>query len=741
MTFAQPWPWWALLVAAASVAALAWRAGWWAGAQAATPPTAAQRLVLVGLRVATLLVLLAILMRPVLLLPDPSAQGSLVVLVDASRSMGLADVQGRSRLESAQAVVRDYVAPAVNGRLALQVLAFGEDVRTVAPEELGRIGASARITDVARALEAVRRRAAAQPIAGVLMVSDGGFVLGDDAAPGAVSAPLYALGVGASTVARDREVRVLTAGEASVAGSTIDVTATVVSVGFGDEPLEVRLSANGRPIESRKTPAAGEGVPTEIVFRVAPDATAATLYTVEVVPRDGELTTDNNRRSLLATPPGRTRRVLLLEGAPGWEHSFLKRALDQDDALALDAVIRKGPNDAGEQTFYVQAAESRGAALRSGFPNSRQNLFAYDAVVLANVETDALTRDQLAVLSEFVAERGGGLIVLGGRSLDPAAVAGTVLEELLPLEISDRRTSGVARADFAANLTGGVGLTPDGERHPVMRLGATVEETRNRWAKLPALPSVASVGNARPGATVLALTSGPGGIARPLVAVQRYGRGRVLAFAGEAAWRWRMLLPSTDTTYPTFWRQAARWVASAAPEPVSVRTRSLGPGRLEVTVDARDDAFRPSREADVQVDAVGSDGVTHSARAGWSPAGDATYRADIRVPDGVTRVDVRASAGGVQLGRATTWALTGADDDEMIEPRRNDAQLARLAQRFGGRLVAQQEIGAVVDEITARRAASAALIERDVWHTPWLLLLLVAMLVGEWALRRRWGLR
>jgi hypothetical protein len=33
-----------------------------------------------------------------------------------------------------------------------------------------------------------------------------------------------------------------------------------------------------------------------------------------------------------------------------------------------------------------------------------------------------------------------------------------------------------------------------------------------------------------------------------------------MAFAGEASWRWRMMMPSTDHTYEFFWRQAvAGW--------------------------------------------------------------------------------------------------------------------------------------------------------------------------------------
>jgi len=38
----------------------------------------------------------------------------------------------------------------------------------------------------------------------------------------------------------------------------------------------------------------------------------------------------------------------MVEGAPGYEHTFLKRAWLRDEGLELDAVVRKGQNDQGD---------------------------------------------------------------------------------------------------------------------------------------------------------------------------------------------------------------------------------------------------------------------------------------------------------------------------------------------------------------------------------------------------------
>ncbi len=92
-------------------------------------------------------------------------------------------------------------------------------------------------------------------------------------------------------------------------------------------------------------------------FRVAPRQDVASVYSVELHADPSELTDGNNKYAVLVRPPGRARRLLLVEGAPGYEHSFVKRAWLRDRGLEVDSVVRKGTNDRGEETYYVQAIE------------------------------------------------------------------------------------------------------------------------------------------------------------------------------------------------------------------------------------------------------------------------------------------------------------------------------------------------------------------------------------------------
>jgi uncharacterized membrane protein len=520
---------------------------------------------------------------------------------------------------------------------------------------------------------------------------------------------------------------------------------SAVSHGHGTAPIEVRLLENGRPVEVRRATPAADGSPVREVFHVSPARGVPALYTIEIPSAAGELVPENNARSVLVQPPSRPRRVLLVEGAPGFEHSFLKRAWAGDAGLEVDSVVRKGKNEQGSDTFYVQAARSRSAALAAGYPREREGLFAYDALVLANVEGAQLTRAELDATRDFVGRRGGGILVLGAQSFLRRGLVDTAVEEVLPLDLTDRGRT-VLQASPARGMNR-VTLTAAGQSHPVMQLAATTEDTRKRWDAAPALASIAPLGGPRPGASVLAVTAGPGGASRALIAVQRYGDGRSMIFTGEAAWRWRMLMPAADRSYDTFWRQAVRWLALPAPDPVSV-TAPAGASTgdlLPLRVAARNAAFEPMRDATVDVRVTAPDGRLEHLRASVEAGGGggdgrfvARYRAD---QPGVYRVTAEARRGGQPAGSSTTAFLVGGADLEMTDPRVNLQLLQRLALASGGRMVPAGGVTELLGDLRAAVPAAALSVRRDLWHNGWSFAAIVCLLAAEWILRRRWGLR
>lgn len=481
------------------------------------------------------------------------------------------------------------------------------------------------------------------------------------------------------------------------------------------------------------------------VFHVSPPSGAASIYSVEIARESGDLVPENNTRSVLVQPPARKRRILLIEGAPGFEHSFLKRALAGDRGIEFDSVVRKGVNEQGADTFYIQAARARSDALTSGFPTDLRSLFAYDAVVLGNVTAGQLTTAQLDAARQFVSRRGGGLLVLGARSFLRGGLVGTPVEDVLPLSLDQRAdTPAPASVSKAANR---VSLTEPGLLHPIMQLAASSDETRKRWERLPPLPSAAPSGSARPGATVLATTSGTAGAERALVAVQRYGEGRSMVFTGEASWRWRMMLPSGDRGYETFWRQAVRWLALGASDPVTVLPVAAGaPGdSLGLKVAVRDASFAAIPDAQVDLRVAAPDGRMQqisAATAAEAPSGSGMFSTTMTPSQpGIYKVTARARRGGTEIGSGSSSFLVGGADAEMTDPRLNLPVLDRLASASGGRLLTAAQVPALLDALRLNAPAAALAARRDLWHNGWSFAAIVSLLAAEWLLRRKWGLR
>jgi uncharacterized membrane protein len=752
--FAYPLPWWLAVVLAAGVAAAAFIQY----RRPLAPISRAQRSLLIALRVVSLAALILFLFRPMIALPPSSAQDAVVpVIVDVSRSMRIVDADppagaaaaGRSRIAQAAALLKSDLLPSISARFATELFTVGDGVTPLEQQGIDRLDANGRKSALSSALQSIRERYRGRRVPGIILLSDGGDTGGSGhTGPEKESAdgpPVYTIGVGSPDELRDREVLGVTAGDPRIDRAAVDLRVSAVTHGYGRAPFTIRVLANGRLLETRKVTPRADGSPVDEAFTVSPDPVNPTVFTAEIPADAAESVTENNTRGVLVSPAGRRRRILIVEGAPGFEHSFMTRAWAGDPGLEVDVVTRKGRNADNVDTYFVQAGAGRAAALTTGFAARRDQLFAYDALVLANVEADALTRAQLSMAGDFVSERGGGLLVMGGRSFAQRGLSGTPLEEVLPVELGDRRGAVVQTANADdVRAYNKVALTADGASHPIMRLGASPDETRKRWAALPALAASAALGGPRPGASVLAMTTAPGGGVFPVIAVQRYGQGRSMIFAGEASWRWKMMVPSSDKSYEVFWRQAARWLSADSPDPVAITLpETVEPGDMaSATIDVRDASFAAVPDAVVDGTLTAPGGEATPLKLRHADSGGGRFVAALATDrQGLYRVRVEAHKGATALGSADRWLYVGGADREFADPRLNEAFLRRLARSTGGRYARASDASQVASWLQSSVPADSTPERRDLWHEPWAFAAIVLLLSAEWTLRRWWGLR
>lgn len=244
MHFAAPFPPWFvvfIVVAVIAVAVLAYR-------RPLVPLAPSRRVLLAALRAAALAALALFLARPTILVPPATAGDRVVpVLIDASRSMRVPDgPDGRSRLDAARDILVDRLLPDLSRHFKPELYAFGETVAATTPEALVP---EARHSDLAGAVATIEERYRGRPIAGIVLITDGGDTSAAEVRrAGAGGLPVYPIGVGTANGVPDRELVGIVAGDPRLDAATIDLHVTAVSRGFGRRPLQLRLLADGRVI-------------------------------------------------------------------------------------------------------------------------------------------------------------------------------------------------------------------------------------------------------------------------------------------------------------------------------------------------------------------------------------------------------------------------------------------------------------------------------------------------------------
>jgi uncharacterized membrane protein len=484
----------------------------------------------------------------------------------------------------------------------------------------------------------------------------------------------------------------------------------------------------------------------------------------------GEATLANNQRFVQVDRGRGPYRILYVGGMPNPEHKFLGRALAEDRQVELVSLIRIARREpkfdfrtrAGETTnplfrgfdkvddeterydqpVFVRLGLKDESELRDGFPKTADKLFAYHALILDDVEAAMFTTDQMNLISRFVSERGGGLLMLGGPdAFEKGGFARTPVADALPVYLE--RT----QAAPAAPPAGGYRweLTREGRLEPWLRLRANEVDEQKRIEEMPPFRTLNRVSGIKPGAQITAAAVDNGGARHPALVIHTYGRGRAAAMLVGDLWRWRLQVDPENQDLEKTWRQLVRRLTADVPGRVAASSTSVVDDRMSavrIAVRARDREYKPADNAAVEIAVTTPDGrtVNVSAEPSRTEAGlyEATYVP--RLP-GAYRAAAKVAGGdGEELGRTETgWTNdSAADEFRRLTPDR--AALADLAAKTGGETVEVDELDSFAASLAARPAPETVQSLLPLRHTWWIFAFAVVCLSGEWGLRRWRGL-
>lgn len=631
--------------------------------------------------------------------------------------------------------------------------------------------------------------------AGIVVISDGRAddpPLVDAAAQSLarLGLPVDVLAVGDPASQRDVAIHSVTLPNQVRKRAQVPVEVSLQSFGCAGRAAEVRIyeldDAGDRLRELARTDVTLEDGST--TARLIFEAGLRGLRLLVTVPElEGELSATNNEFAAeLAVDRTKIRVLQLttrLSNPP-------RRASDMQSRTnpVIHTYLQRAVNGDEDAHCVVGVPSGDGLSLLDAelfTLDTRARLFTYDAVILDDISRASFSDELLTWLDEFVSKRGGGVCMIGGpNSFRSGNWHGTPMESLLPVQFSDA-PDGWRTSEVRLRAT---------QTHPIWRFAPEAPLNEAVLARLPPFAGMHQLGAVKPGATVLAAADSAA--AEPLVVAQSYGRGRTMAIAPALGERWPRAAADAwevagESAYDQLWRNIAYWLT----EPSTI-------GRRKLSVAADKQLYRPGEELTLTAEAFTPEGertTRYRILAAVEPRSELSEVHELDSPflmtsteestsvpecipwgqelplqaddvEGVYRLRLRfAGAGlleaqsalkllslrieatlydrsgdasgnpGIFLDSAAADVQVANELPELQNPLPNHLLLEELAQATGGRVVQSAEAMAETWRNRSVSRASPTTEQIPLWDAPWLLIALLAVVVSEWALRRRSG--
>lgn len=699
---------------------------------------------LIGMRALLLLVLVLMLLRPIWIVSAAVGRRNVVgVLLDDSRSMQVADVNGRPRADVVRSLfgsVDSSLYKALDERFLVRFFRLSGDGRSIkAVKDLHFDGANTRL---AASLEGTRQELSGAPLSGLVLVSDGA-----DNAPGKLTetllslnarkVPVFTLGVGQTRFAKDIEVSRVEAPHAVLKGASVIMNVDVTQRGFGGDKVQVAVEDSGRVVAMESITLPRDGEAASIRVRVPTTSSGARLFTVKIAPQPGEMVKENNTQQVMVVVRDKREKILYIEGEARPELKFLRQALDEDENIQLVTLMRTAKDR------FLRLGVDDSLELVAGFPTKREELFAYRAIILGSIEASFFTIDQLKLISDFVSERGGGFLMLGGRkSFAEGGYAKTPIADVLPVELPKGELPKPVFQEIKVDLTSA------GSIFPVTQIAGNESASVKQWKKMPVVSSVNRILRAKPGAgTFLVGVPTKGGKGSSIVlAYQRYGLGQSFAFPVQDSWMWRMSadVPLEDETYKSFWRQVLRALVNDVPGRVAI---GLSADQVDtnqafqINADVTDKGFAKVNGAKVTATVEAPSKSVVEVPLEWSGIRDGEYHTMFTPKEsGIYTIRVTAQTATDTVLSDATFAYVGTPTSEYFNAELRAPLMRRIAEETGGRYYTPANALGIAKDLVYTVGGNAAPERLDLWDMPILFILLIALMAGEWMYRRGRGL-
>lgn len=772
----DPWVWFLLLLAAAALAGWSyWRLVGGRGG----------RLVLAAVRFAIIVLALVLIAGPMIELPRESVeQDWVLVLADRSGSMTIADVATqaggatlgaggagprRQREDQLRGILRDNEATwrelAANRHLVWLGFHGGAfdlaespagrdsqpDATAAAVPDLGE--PTGQRTAINAAIEQALQRAAARPLSGIVLLSDGRTADPPTRATlrrlQADKVPVFVVPLGSPEPLGDLAIRRIDAPRRAFVRDQVPIEVELSRLGSAAQqgPAVVKLvdQQTGEVLDQveinhgdESPPGAGTAESDRVTLTAKPDLAGTAEWQVVVETNQPDLIPGNNVRPLTIELIDRPLRILYVEGYPRWEYRFVKNLLIREKSFESSIMLLSADPDFAQE----------GNQPITRLPRSPEEFADYDVVIIGDVPGPFFSPQQLEMIRDHVAERGAGLLWIGGERATPSTYGLTALADVLPM----RPPLALPPLGKPVNME----PTPLAERLGVLSLTAGMERSASgaldswpveltdpayAWSQLHYAQRI-EPGRLKPTAETLAQTVQEfSGDHMPLVIAMRFGAGQTIYVATDEIWRWRYargeMLPEQ------FWVQMIRMLgreslSGGADGAVLTVEPSRVPVNQPIRIVLRVTDAQLVQQQRVSVPAVleSEDGSTIADIDLRRLEGSEDRFAATFLPDVTGNLRVRLDDPQLrQLALVATVEVYRADD-ELRSPETEHELLATLAAETGGGVLTPDEVKLLPARLPNRAVTTVNPLTEPIWNTPLAFGLVVLLLTAEWIGRK-----
>lgn len=711
----------ALLLAAALLTLVAYRS-------VRQKPARGWRWLLGMMQLVVLAILLVIIWNPARPSTAPGETANTVlVFFDSSESMSLADSGDKSRLDRAVDMfdkhfrIEDVKLP--NYRL------YGFDSTCYHCTDTKALRRWGQRTDMQRMLRMLGRydsagdadAAGADESTGVV-----GAVVFTDGQADEKNPELYLplrnkdlqvllVGVGSQKPSCDVAVKSIEAPTTVAIDTVYHMTAVITSNGLQrQESIRIELLRGDYPMEIREMTAEELAFDPQVRFTLTGDELGWQRIGVRISIERKEVNKANNiRRAMVRVARNDDLKVLLCSQVASFDIGKIRSSLERDRKVQLDIGLDAIITPALSQNVRSMAGHVE-------LPTTRADFNQYDIIIVGPVAFDYLKQAQIDALYSYVADRGGGLVLLSGKEqpYDLTGVKNPKIRALLPVAFD------AGGAPMGGRRT--AELTLEGEASGILQ----TEDLEDRPAEL-AVPHTGS--RKKPASTTILSAYDS-----PILCTQRVGRGRVAVLNAAGLFQWyreneeggllRRMLGGL-TSY------VGRTTSAEAGLELFAQRDLKDPTNVSFDAYVYDENFEPVAEATVLLEFAGE--VLH-----MYPMTAGHYVAEApNVLDESIVARAEAQIKGIFLGERTCAVTLAIPRGEMDELTLDKRFLKGLAEKIGAQYLPPDKLdGETVKLFPPTRKTVNISKVRSVWPRWTLLLGLCGLLSAMWFIRRARGL-